>query len=204
MDILAKEFNEFLKIKKVGNSHKSKNDSSVDITSWENKKKKGSRKKHSMKSSIEAIICSDDDSNGDERGHFDEGDANLCFMARKDDEPNRHWDQISPGGSPLNRPLLWPPKPRCGLLSCLLYVSGVGACRLGKTIGQFGEVKARPGSFQVEIGVVFVLEWFKTAGSGRIKVLNAWSVGVAVPKSETVLNFFPLVNLEPGSDLDLV
>ncbi|KAK3037053.1 hypothetical protein RJ639_031770 [Escallonia herrerae] len=66
MDILAKEFNEFLKIKKVGNSHKSKNDSSVDITSWENKKKKGSRKKHSMKTSIEAIICSDDDSNGDE------------------------------------------------------------------------------------------------------------------------------------------
>ncbi|KAK3006127.1 hypothetical protein RJ639_015677 [Escallonia herrerae] len=86
MDILAKEFNEFLKIKKVGNPHKSKNDSSVDITSWENKKKKGSRKKHSMKTSIEAIIYSDDDSNGDEGGHFDEGDANLCFMARKDDE----------------------------------------------------------------------------------------------------------------------
>ncbi|KAK3032111.1 hypothetical protein RJ639_037415 [Escallonia herrerae] len=66
MDILAKEFNEFLKIKKVGNSYKSKNDSSVDITSWENKKKKGSRNKHSIKTSIEAIIYSDDDSNGDE------------------------------------------------------------------------------------------------------------------------------------------
>ncbi|KAK2998831.1 hypothetical protein RJ639_023902 [Escallonia herrerae] len=50
------------------------------------RRRKGSRKKHSMKTSIESIICSDDDSNGDERGHFDEGDANLCFMARNDDE----------------------------------------------------------------------------------------------------------------------
>ncbi|KAK3036206.1 hypothetical protein RJ639_030650 [Escallonia herrerae] len=69
MDILAKEFNEFLKLKKVGNSHMSKNDSSVEITSWENKKKKGSRKKHSIKTSIEAITCSDNNSSGDE-GEF--------------------------------------------------------------------------------------------------------------------------------------
>ncbi|KAK3029988.1 hypothetical protein RJ639_038087 [Escallonia herrerae] len=71
---------------KIGNSQKSKNDSSVEITSWENKKKKGSRKKHSIKTSIEAIICSDNDSSGDEGGHFDDRDANLCFMAQKDYE----------------------------------------------------------------------------------------------------------------------
>ncbi|KAK2974099.1 hypothetical protein RJ640_020455 [Escallonia rubra] len=72
--------------------------------------------------------------------------ASLCEVASLT-LPNRHRDQISPGGSPLNRPLLWPPKPRRGLLSCQLYVPGIGACRPGKTIGQFGEVKARPGSF---------------------------------------------------------
>ncbi|KAK3012653.1 hypothetical protein RJ639_009198 [Escallonia herrerae] len=83
---------------KVGNSHKSKNDSSVDITSWENKKKKGLRKKRFIKTSIEAIICSDDDSSGDEGSHFDDGDANLCIMAQKDDEewiiakqPKKSW-----------------------------------------------------------------------------------------------------------------
>ncbi|KAK3000365.1 hypothetical protein RJ639_020518 [Escallonia herrerae] len=85
IDILTKEFNEYLKMKKDRNLHKSKNgsgmentsreskkknksmnDSSVKITSWKNKKKKGSRKKHSIKTSIEAIICSDNDSSGDE------------------------------------------------------------------------------------------------------------------------------------------
>ncbi|KAK2976876.1 hypothetical protein RJ640_012003 [Escallonia rubra] len=83
------------------------------------------------------------------RGEGPSGDAPeaLDFLNLALRQPNRQRDQISPGTSPLNRPLLWPPKPRCGRLSCLLYVSGVGACRLGKTIGQFGEVKARPGSF---------------------------------------------------------
>ncbi|KAK3028097.1 hypothetical protein RJ639_039791 [Escallonia herrerae] len=72
MDILAKEVNEYLKMKKDRNSHKSKNRSSMESTSRENKKKKWSRKKHSIKTSIKAIICNDNDSKEDEYEDEDE------------------------------------------------------------------------------------------------------------------------------------
>ncbi|KAK3023360.1 hypothetical protein RJ639_043441 [Escallonia herrerae] len=78
-------------MKKDENSHKSKNESSMESTSRENKKKKGSRKKHSIKTSIEAIICSDNDSSGDEVGNTVIGGASVSTHAGSTNDNSELW-----------------------------------------------------------------------------------------------------------------
>ncbi|KAK2997160.1 hypothetical protein RJ639_025691 [Escallonia herrerae] len=114
IDILAKEFNEYLKMKKDGNLHKSKKEPSMESTSRENKKKNEARKKHSIKTSIKAIIWSDNDSSGDESEylrHFVSAIqknwvklldvAQLCFNSRKSSSTGKSAFEIVNGQQPL-------------------------------------------------------------------------------------------------------